>query len=396
MAKRKIIKNYEGKKKGEQGSIFVYKGKIKTTYGFILELPQSANGERNRIEKGGFDSEWAAVITKRNMEQSSGSNTRKSLEIITLHDFFNNVFLKYQKNNGRAYSTIRGYIANFNDAYSYFGDIDLIQIKRKDFEGYKNYLLSQNKFKNSTINEKLNQVKYILDVATELEYLEVNKFNGKNLLQDKDKKEPYSNQDLNNIFSIIETNKYVSDNNKYYIPCYIALNTGARLGEILALKWEDVDFKDKYISINKNLTLGEHQSFILGPTKTKEDRIVPLNANLEKELKKHKLRQKQNKLKFGPNYVDSDFICTYSDGRLVTHNTMSSLSSLFSNRSIDFNFHRFRHTFASRAVAVNIHVKVLQEILGHADIATTMEYYASVDNKQMLEAADIISDSFSL
>ncbi len=395
MAKRKIIKNYQAKKKGEQGSIFEYKGKTKTSYGYILELPPSPSGKRNKVEKGGFKSEMDAVLAKRKLEISSGSNTRNNIEVLSLDYFFNKIFLKYLKNQGLEDGTIKGYISNFKDAKNYFGNINIIDIKKKDFEEYKNYLIELNRLSNSTINEKLKQVKNILTVAVELDYLENNLFTGKMLKTDKKRKEPYSNEDIKNIFNIITNKEIIKDTNKFYIPFMIALHTGARQGEILALKWENVNLKDGYIIIDKSMKLDIDNNVVLGSTKTDNIRKVPINNELKKVLESHKLGQKKNALRLGKEeYIKSDFVCTYENGKIVNMHTLSSVRYVMINHCVDFQFHRFRHTYATRAVKAGIHQKVLQDILGHADIATTMEYYASTDMDQMKEAAELIYETF--
>lgn len=394
MAKRKIIKNYEGKRKGEQGTIFKYTGKTKTTYGYILELPASP-GKRNKREKGGFATEFDAVLAKRKLEKTAFVTSNSDFNILTISEFFDKYFYNYLENiENLAVSTLKGYRRDIAQIIEIIGDKKLIDIQKKDRTYTANYLLDLD-FSTHVINTKLDRLKKLIDYAIELDYLNINNFKGKSI-KAKEKLyssvDVYSNADIENIYS--EINK-VKDPQKYLIPISIALYTGCRAGEIIALKWSDVDFEERIININKSMKLDMDNNFVLGTTKTKKNRIVPIPLPLFEILKRHRLYQKENKLKLGREYIDSDFVCTYVNGRLVTNTTIGCLNRLMKNKGIEFYMHKFRHTFATNAVAAGVNVKVLQEILGHTKIETTMKYYVNVDNAQKLDAAEIIAATFS-
>lgn len=392
MAKRKIIKNYVGKKKGEQGSIFMYVGKTKTTYGYILELPPNPDGSRNKVEKGGFRTEFDAVDAKRKLEKLTYFD-KENIVLYTFEEFVNKYFYSYLENVKKlASSTINNYKKDLSDAIEYFGSsYKLIDFKKTDRIRYQNYLINLGTCKSKTVNSKVNRVKVALDYAVYLDLISKNNFDGVNIKISEDEKEDikvFTNDNLHNIFEEIET---IEDKNKYFIPCIISLYTGTRIGETLALKWEDVDFEKAELSINKSLKY-EKKQFYLGPTKNRRSRVLPIPETLLNILKQHKIQQMKNKMKLGAAYIGSDFVCTYEDGRLVTQNTIKTLTQIMANRCIGFNFHRFRHTFATNAVKANVNPKVLQTLLDHSTIETTMKYYVHVDMEQMFDASEKIAE----
>lgn len=391
MATRQMIKNYEGKKKGERGSIFKYVGKTKTTYGYILELPPTPDGKRNKSEKSGFPTEFDAVLAKRKASEITSVEGIKNIEIINLSTFYEAVYKPHLISIKKlADSTLRGYDIGIQQAIEFFGDKNLIDFRKTDRVKYQNYLIDNTDFKTKTINKKIHYVKMLLDHAVYMDFISKNNFVGHNL-KNVDKKEIkiFTIEQKEAIYNEIKT---IKDVNKYLIPCAIADTTGARIGEVLARKWSDFDFKKKTMNIKDALTRNTDGTFSIGPTKTRKPRVVAITDDLIVLLKKHQLQQKQNKLALGRDYIDSDFVCTFENGQMVTHHTISSLSKVLKNRSIDFKFHRFRHTFATNAIKADINPKVLQEILGHSEITTTMKYYATVDSDQKVEAVENIAN----
>lgn len=162
-----------------------------------------------------------------------------------------------------------------------------------------------------------------------------------------------------------------------YIPVLIASQTGMRLGEILALKWSAIDFSQKQLTVRYSVDL--HGK--LKTTKTKSGRRpIRLTAHLLQELEAHKRHQKVNRLKYGTDYAKNDFVCTHEDGQPLTRNYVSVT---FARKVRQFKmpvirFHDLRHSFATIALGANIQPKVVQEILGHSSIRTTMDIYSHV------------------
>lgn len=186
--------------------------------------------------------------------------------------------------------------------------------------------------------------------------------------------------------------KYVKKSSEYKIlyPTFVVMfGTGLRSGEIGALCWEDIDFKGKKIQVGNNLiynsvTCNEE---ITTPKSIKGMRVIPMVREVELVLKK--VRREQGNT--------TGVVFKQPDGRLYVHNFLNKrIKSIVEmhNRQYpynplpDFTCHVIRKTFCSRLCEQNINLKVLQELMGHANIQTTLNIYAKIGKKRKLQSLD--------
>lgn len=143
----------------------------------------------------------------------------------------------------------------------------------------------------------------------------------------------------------------------------VALNTGLRRGEILNLKWSDVDLRERNITVRD--------------AKNSENRVVPMNSTVHGVLATLRGRM---------DTADTGFVFTRLDGR--DRLAVDYISHLFLEAAkkagiSDFRFHDLRHAFASRLVMKGVDFKTVQELLGHKDIRMTLRYsHLSRDHKK--------------
>lgn len=169
----------------------------------------------------------------------------------------------------------------------------------------------------------------------------------------------------------------------------LALWTGMRRGEILALQWSDVNLDSKVITVRRSIVeLTGPLKF--GLTKTGVGRSIDLPDYLISVLRTHKAHQNAQRLKLGPAYGNLGLVCSHDDG---TPWRPSTITNAFKNvvRKIGLpfvSFHDLRHTHASILLAEGIHPKVVQERLGHSTIKLTMDTYSHVMPTLQREAAD--------
>lgn len=180
-------------------------------------------------------------------------------------------------------------------------------------------------------------------------------------------------------------------------PAFVlALSTGMRLGEILALKWQDVDLENKRITIRNSVRRIKNRNeqseiktktvLVLKEPKTENSgRIIPLPDVAYQELVNFKLLQEEEKRQAGSSYVDSGFVFTTKVGTPIEpRNFLRTFYRITEKAGLNINFHALRHTFATRLLEANTNPKVVQELLGHSDISTTLNIYSHVlfDTKQ--------------
>lgn len=160
--------------------------------------------------------------------------------------------------------------------------------------------------------------------------------------------------------------------NGFHIGILLCLYTGLRIGELCALRWEDVDLSDQTIYVRntiqriRNLSdTGSRTKIIITPPKSAcSRRLIPLPDHINALLGEYR-------------QVRCGYVLTNSDTRFVEPRTMQNhfRSTLRSCGIEHANFHALRHTFATRCVELGFDVKSLSEILGHASVNITMNRY---------------------
>ena len=175
----------------------------------------------------------------------------------------------------------------------------------------------------------------------------------------------------------------------------LALATGMRKGELMALKWQDINFSTGNLQVRRILThmpakLGGKGGYVEAEPKTERSRrsiaIAPLA--LEK-LKEHRVRQLEARLKAGPLWRENDLVfCSQVGGHLHTsRDVFVQFKRLLKKAGLpDIRFHDLRHSSATLLLGLGIHPKVVQEMLGHSQIGMTMDIYSHVMPTMQVEA----------
>lgn len=151
--------------------------------------------------------------------------------------------------------------------------------------------------------------------------------------------------------------------------------SGMRIGEALALSWEDINFEDKIVDINKNLSQTK-DSFVVSTTKTRSsNRIITLDDKTLYILKKWRLRQRELLLTNGVTQIN--FIFTGYTGEMVYRTDVYQRSKRLADKAglQNIGCHGFRHTHATILFEAGISPKEIQNRLGHSDISMTLDTY---------------------
>lgn len=171
-----------------------------------------------------------------------------------------------------------------------------------------------------------------------------------------------------------------SKSTNLYIPIIIAIYTGMRRGEILGLSWDNIDLKKGIIKVNRTLSSTTQGLQFSIPKTESSNRNIYIPNVLIKELKKHKIKQNQNKLKYGNLYIENNLVCTLENGNIINPKNFSrDFHKLLKNNNLTLiRFHDLRHTHASLLVKLGIQPKVISSRLGHSNINITMDLYSHV------------------
>jgi integrase len=170
----------------------------------------------------------------------------------------------------------------------------------------------------------------------------------------------------------------------------LALLTGMRKGEILALRWSDVDLDKRVVAVRRTLTRGQN-GFTYGEPKSRAGRrSIALPASCVNALRKHRTRQLERRLLAGADWQDNDLVFEGGTGEGIYPNTLlRTFNRLATRLGLPvIRFHDARHTAATLALAEGIHPKIVQERLGHSNIAMTLDRYSHVTMTMQQDAAD--------
>jgi len=161
----------------------------------------------------------------------------------------------------------------------------------------------------------------------------------------------------------------------------LAVTTGMRQGELLALKWQDVDVENAAISVRRTLTRDGGRVTIGKPKTKKSRRSIRLTPRATEALEGHLRRQLRDVEILGDSYGDRGLVFATSTGAPVNPSNLRkrSFGPLLEKAKLPrIRFHDLRHTCATLLLAKGTHPKFVQELLGHATVAVTLDTYSHV------------------
>jgi integrase len=186
-------------------------------------------------------------------------------------------------------------------------------------------------------------------------------------------------------------------NDRLYAAFLLEFNTGIRRGELLGLQWKDVDLETGTISICRSLVRiynkGKTELSFQEPKTAAAKRTLPITAEVVAALKNHKKQQIEERLAFGSEYEDNDLVfCSPKGTPLDPRSFTRHFDTLLNKAGLPhIRFHDARHTVATLLLEQNEHPRVVQELLGHSDISTTLGTYSHVSSDLKRKAAEKLS-----
>ena len=249
-------------------------------------------------------------------------------------------------------------------------------------------------YANSTYKQATAYLGNLLNYAVQLDIINKNylsiikKPRGKIV---ENKKEFYTRDELNKYLDTVK----LQGTPKQYALFRLMAYTGARIGEILALKWSDINFDDETLDINKTLET-TNKGLIVGSTKTKAgNRVVPLDKNTIQVMRNWKKQQSMDNSKLGIIALNPDGLIFLSKkGSFIYNQTVFNWNYKFSKLSglPRIKLHAFRHTHGTLLYEATKDLKAVQERLGHSDIKTTGNIYVHETESKKSKSATLFAE----
>lgn len=332
---------------------------------------------------------------KRDIEDGINTQTANKM---TLNQLFENYMMgKELKQSTRT---------NYNYMYKKYiseelGKRKVSSIKYSDIKRFYNSLILEKNFKPNSM-EIINTILHpVFTTAVRDGYIRTNPTDGvmaeikKSHNWEKPKRHALTEEQQERFVDFIAH----SETYRHWLPLItVFLGTGCRVGEIIGLTWDDCDFEEKIISINHNLIYrqqdsGKCEMHITTPKTESGKREVPMFEAVRKALLEEK--EKQRRMGYNETIIDgySGFVFTNKNGyvhnpqainraikRIYTaYNELEKIEAKEEHRKPTllphFSVHNLRHTFCTRFCENETNLKIIQEIMGHSDITTTMDIY---------------------
>lgn len=199
----------------------------------------------------------------------------------------------------------------------------------------------------------------------------------------------------------------VAKEDRLYALYLLEMMTGLRRGEILGLKWENIYFETGKIHVVHNLyrinntdenATTKHKLVLLTPKTETSKRSIPINPFMIAELLKHKEKQDMEKAIYAEDYKDLGMVFSRPNGDYISpREFLRQYQKLLSKAGLERKrFHDLRHTVASLLINANENPKVIQQLLGHSTISTTLDIYAHVMGETMNKSIDTLYNQLEL
>lgn len=200
------------------------------------------------------------------------------------------------------------------------------------------------------------------------------------------------------IWSLDEINSFLKHckNEKHYITFLLAIYTGMRRGEVLGLKWSDIDFDKKIINVQRSLGYIPKKEYILTSVKTKTSRRqIPIPEKIVKELLLQKEGQNDLQLRLGEAYQNLDLvICTETGTPQDPRNLIRVFKRLCKSAKVTpIRFHDIRHTHASILISEGVDIVRVAKRLGHANPKITLGIYSHLVPNEDNDVAEIFDEA---
>lgn len=354
----------------------ITKNKLTGKWDFVFNAGINPLTEkRKQIKRRGFESKRHAMDAMTKLKAEILENEFLDLTKMTyaryMEEWFDERKNRLQKTTFEIHS-----IYYRNIIKPRLGHLKLQQIAPIQIQKFINDLVNDTNYSEHTIHLIFRIVSASFKKAKVLKLIKDNSADG--IALPKIKKKEISVWSLEQVNFFISEAKKIKRLTRCHIGFLMSIFTGMRQGEILGLRWKDIDFESQTIFVRQTLT--QNAEIKVGAKNDASVRSIHIPSKLVEELRTHRKQILEEKLLLGSNYFDFDLvICTKSGKPMIPRNFRKEFYHLTEKIGLPkIRFHDLRHTHATILIQQNVNVKLISERLGHADIETTLNTYSHV------------------
>ena len=366
---------------------YINKRDNKKYYMIKVYLGKDENGKRKETTRRGFKTKKEAVLCEAKIKTEIATNGLLNTDVTTFKEIYELWYEGYQHTIKESTLLVNQHIFNL-----LLDKLENMQLKKITLPFCQKVINDYSKQFSLAVLKKIKIYgSMILDYAVKMKVIYDNPM--KDVLLPKkddditsdDKDKYYSKEELKQFLTLFDNENDIKLTAMFRVLAF----TGVRKGELQALNWDDIDFTNNTININKTLALNTDKKVVVQTPKSKSSiRCISIDDQTAKILKRWKFNQKERFLMIGTRVKKQQpcFTEEVTNSYLYLNFMNANLKRICKKHGFkEIKVHGFRHTHCSLLFESGITIQEVQERLGHSDLKTTMSIYAHVTEKQKEE-----------
>lgn len=347
---------------------------------YVIEIRE--NGKRKRVKKRGFKTKKEAEKAENEVQNRYNNGLNINTSNMPLNSLLDTWLQSKEYSIKKVtYNTYKSHIVNH--IIPYIGNVELSKLTINHCQKIIKHLHEEKELSVRSVRDIFKTLKTALDKAVEWDMVTKNVAALVDLPKEQKKEiQVWTAEQLREFDSFIK-------NHREYVAFLLAYTTGMRKGEILGLRWKDVDLDARTISVVQTLE-SDGKTLAPGAKTAAGNRLISIDDRTVAELKRRKIMMSKEKLSAGAVYQDNDLVIGTTVGTPISPRNLLRTFERFLKKSElpVITIHDLRHTHASLLLKQGVHPKIVSERLGHSSIKITLDLYSHLLPNMQKETAD--------
>ncbi|MGM0807572.1 MAG: tyrosine-type recombinase/integrase [Bacillota bacterium] len=345
------------------------------SWSYTIDLGKDPHtGKRRQKTKRGFstkgEAQSAAALLTTQLQSGEYIEPNKT----NFKDFFEDFIENHYKPKVAPSTSLRAEVVLRNHIAPSLGNIQIQNLKAVHLDKFYSEKLKEG-LAHSYIRMMHDLISMTLDKAVLWEMIPKNV--AKNAEPPKRKKSKFDVWTLSELETFLEGIKHI----RYYQLYLLAAHTGMRKGEVIAIRWKDLDLEKGYVRVSRTFTFDNFKPTFTTPKTESSIRNIKLPESVLKEMKAYRIRKKEECLSLGVPFNEDDLIFTTRTGNpVMPSQVQKDFDKWIKKLELSpIRFHDLRHSHATILILeLNVNIKAVSERLGHSNIKMTLDTYSHV------------------